>query len=183
MSTLIDDLLAFSRMARTEMLDSSVDLSVRVQKVIAELRLGTEGRVIEWTVHPLPKVDGDPSMIGLVLTNLVSNALKFTTRRTIARIEIGCRIEAGEHVVYVRDNGVGFDMKYAHKLFGVFERLHRAEEFGGTGIGLATVRRIVDRHGGRVWGEAVVDQGATFYFTLPIRHVKKIAAAASASGR
>jgi signal transduction histidine kinase len=184
MRALIDDLLAFSRMARSEMLDSSIDLSVIAQKVIAELRLGTEGRVIEWTVQPLPEVDGDPSMIELVLTNLVSNALKFTAPRPAARIEIGCWFEApDQHVVYVRDNGVGFDMKYAHKLFGVFERLHRREEFDGTGIGLATVRRIVDRHGGRVWGEAVIDQGATFYFSLPKRSMKKTAAASAAAGR
>ena len=167
MGQLIDDLLAFSRMGRTEMRESRVDVGVLVQETIRDLDMATTGRNIVWQTAPLPAVLGDPSLLKQVLANLVGNAVKYSRMRDPARIEIGCAGEEdGRVILFVRDNGAGFDMQYAHKLFGVFQRLHRAEEFEGTGIGLATVRRIVTRHGGRVWAEGAVDKGATFYFTL-----------------
>jgi light-regulated signal transduction histidine kinase (bacteriophytochrome) len=154
-------------MGRAEMGESRVDVGVLVQDTIRGLDMVTKDRNIVWQTAPLPAVLGDPSMVKQVLANLVGNALKYSRMRDPARIEIGCAGEEnGRVILFVRDNGAGFDMQYAHKLFGVFQRLHRVEEFEGTGIGLATVRRIVDRHGGRVWAESAVNQGATFYFTL-----------------
>ncbi len=167
MGQLIDDLLAFSRMGRTEMGASRVDMDALVQDTIRDLGIATTGRNIAWQTASVPTVLGDRSMLKQVLANLVGNAVKYSRQRDPAQIEIGCAGEEGGRVIlFVRDNGAGFDMQYVHKLFGVFQRLHRAEEFEGTGIGLATVRRIVARHGGRVWAEGAVDQGATFYFTL-----------------
>ena len=173
MGILIDDLLAFSRMGRSEMQRKTVDLKRLVEEVIREMRGETEGRDIAWKIGSLPAVQGDPLMLRLALVNLIANAVKFTRTRRPADIEIGCRAGTAEHVCFVRDNGVGFDMKYANKLFGVFQRLHRQEEFEGTGIGLANVRRIVSRHGGRTWAEGAVDGGATVYFTLPIIEERK----------
>jgi signal transduction histidine kinase len=168
MGHLIDDLLAFSRIGRTELSKTAVDLDTMVAEVLESLRQDTDGRRIVWTVAPLPSVFGDPSLLRQVWINLIGNAVKYTLPRDEARIEIGSRNGTpGEVVVFVRDNGVGFDMKYVDKLFGVFQRLHSASEFEGTGIGLANVQRIVRRHGGRVWGEAQVDLGATFYVSLP----------------
>jgi PAS domain S-box-containing protein len=168
MGILIDDLLAFSRVGRVAMRSKRVDLRALTEEVKRELEPETSGREIEWRINGLPDVQGDPALIRQVLANLLSNALKYTSARVHAEIEVGCVGErSDEAVLFVRDNGVGFDMKYVGRLFGVFQRLHRAEEFEGTGIGLANVRRIVDRHGGRTWAEGVVGRGATFYFSLP----------------
>ena len=167
MGQLIDDLLAFSRVGRAEIRGTSVQLGELVHDVIRSLEMATKGRPIVWDIAPLPTVVGDASLLKQVLTNLVDNAVKYSRMRDPATIQIGCAgEEAGRAILFVRDNGVGFDMQYAHKLFGVFQRLHRPEEFEGTGIGLATVRRIVARHGGRVWAEGAIDEGATFSFTL-----------------
>jgi light-regulated signal transduction histidine kinase (bacteriophytochrome) len=168
MATLIDDLLSFSRSGRFEMSKAPVDLGALVQEVVRELEPPKEDRVVDWRIGELPLVIGDSAMLRVVLGHLISNALKFTQPRERAEIEIGSQPgREGEAVVFVRDNGVGFDMKYAGKLFGVFERLHGVDEFKGTGIGLANVRRVIGRHGGRTWAEGKVDGGATFYFSLP----------------
>jgi len=167
MGNLIDDLLAFSRISRAEAHNSAVSLQQLVQEAVAEVRQDAKGRKIVWKIDPLPEWYGDRSMLRLALVNLISNAVKFSRTRTQAKIEIGCTEHKSDHVVlFVRDNGVGFDMKYSNKLFGVFQRLHPQEAFEGTGIGLATVQRIVHRHGGRVWAEGAVNGGATFYFSL-----------------
>lgn len=169
MGTLIDNLLAFSRMGRAEMKKERLSLTQLIDEVVKELRDEVTDRDLVWDITPLPEVDGDATLLRMVITNLLTNAIKYSQPRTPARIEIGS-LPTTEHEViwFVRDNGVGFDMRYADKLFGVFQRLHRAEEFEGTGIGLATVQRIVQRHGGRIWAEAEIDRGATFFVALPI---------------
>jgi len=168
MGMLIDDLLVFSRMGRAEMRQQNVDLNSLVQEVIGEQKRELNGRNMEWKTMPLPMVQADQAMLRQVLVNLVGNAVKYTRPRDPAIIEIGYKSETPlEFTFYVRDNGVGFDMQYANKLFGVFQRLHHADEFEGTGIGLANVRRIIHRHGGRTWAEAQPGQGATFFYTLP----------------
>ena len=167
MGVLIDDLLSFSRMGRVQLRETTVRLDALVQETLRNLEDAQPSRTIVWKTSPLPPVQGDPSMLKLVLANLLGNAVKYTRPRDPAQIEIGCSgEEEGRAILFVRDNGVGFDPHYAHKLFGVFQRLHRADEFEGTGIGLANVRRIIARHGGRTWAEGVLNQGATFYFTL-----------------
>jgi two-component system NtrC family sensor kinase len=168
MGVLIDDLLTFSRVGRMELHQSMVNLDQLVKGVLDDLRHDTQGRNIAWTIGPLPAVHGDPAMLRQVFMNLVDNAVKYTRHREQAKIEIGSSNGASDEiVVFVRDNGVGFDMQYVDKLFGVFQRLHSANEFEGTGIGLANVRRIITRHGGRTWAEGKVDGGATIYFSLP----------------
>lgn len=168
MSALIDDLLAFSRMGRQEMQKTAVDLGAVVVDVIREMAPEVEGRDIDWQIAELPVVTGDHAMLNVVLDNLISNALKYSSKRAHARIEIGTLPGNGsETIVFIRDNGTGFDMRYRDKLFGVFQRLHRTDEFQGTGIGLANVFRIISRHGGRTWAEGKLDEGATFYFSLP----------------
>jgi PAS domain S-box-containing protein len=167
MGRLIDDLLAFSRVGRVEMLETRVHLDGLLRETLRVLQPPANGRTIDWKILPLPEVVGDVAMLRQVIVNVIDNAVKYTRGREPAEIEVGCAGESeGWATIYVRDNGTGFDMKYAHKLFGVFQRLHRADEFEGTGIGLATVRRVLARHGGRVWAEAEVGRGATFYFTL-----------------
>lgn len=168
MGELIDDLLAFSRIGRSELQKRPVDLGKLVEVAREDLREETAGRDIDWVIHPLPVVRVDRSLLRQALVNLISNAVKFTLPRDQARIEIGCsRLDPRETVFFVRDNGVGFDPRYAGKLFGVFQRLHGPGEFEGTGIGLANVHQIVRRHGGRVWAEGKPGEGATFYFTIP----------------
>jgi len=168
MGMLIDDLLAFSRIGRTETHNTLVSLEQVVREVLSEVERETDGRDIAWKVGALPSLHGDRAMLRVALSNLIANAVKFTRTRPQAEIEIGSTNgKPDEVVVFVRDNGVGFDMKYVNKLFGVFQRLHRPESFEGTGIGLATVQRIVARHGGRVWAEGAVDGGATFYIAAP----------------
>jgi light-regulated signal transduction histidine kinase (bacteriophytochrome) len=167
MGILIDDLLAFSRMGRSEMLKGWVDLGLLVREIVTDLEVDARQREIEWDVAPLPVVLGDSAMLRQVLVNLIGNAVKFSRSRERAKIEIGMVEREHEIEIYVRDNGVGFDETYAGKLFGLFQRLHANEEFEGTGVGLAIVQRIIMRHGGRVWAEGAVNEGATFWFSLP----------------
>lgn len=168
MGTLIDDLLSFARMGRQPMAKTQVDLGSLAREVVAELEPEARGRVVRWQVGALPVVQGDVAMLRVVLFNLLENALKFTRRCSVAVVELSCtQGPRGENVISVRDNGAGFDMTYVHQLFGVFRRLHRTEEFEGVGIGLANVRRIISRHGGRTWAEGKVGEGAMFFFSLP----------------
>ena len=168
MGVLIDDLLAFSRMGRAEMMKTRVDFDQLVRDIVKELAEDAKDREIDWQIAPLPSVIGDAAMLRQVMVNLISNAIKFTRPRPLARIEIGALDERpNETLFFVKDNGVGFDIKYLNKLFSLFQRLHSTEEFEGTGVGLANVQRIVLRHGGKVWAESALDGGATFWISLP----------------
>lgn len=170
MGALIDDLLAFSRIGRVELERERVEQDALVAEVIANGRFERNGTPIQWKIAPLPNVDGDKATLRQVWANLIENAVKYSSKETAPCIEIGSHVDSTtrEHIFFVRDNGVGFDMAYADKLFGVFQRLHSASDFDGTGIGLANVRRIVSRHGGRTWAESKPGAGATFYFSLPL---------------
>jgi signal transduction histidine kinase len=164
---MVDDLLAFSRVGRSELRKGTVDTNAVIAATVRELTPEVGQRQIQWNIADLPPLQGDPGLIKLVIQNLLSNAVKYTSTRDVAQIEVGSRSEADGMTYWVKDNGVGFDMAYAHKLFGVFQRLHHAEEFEGTGIGLANVRRIIMRHGGRAWAEGMPNAGAAFFFFLP----------------
>ena len=164
---LIDALLKFSRLGRQAMTRVEVDLTSVARQVLDELQQQEEHQGVEVVVAPLPLVTGDPALLRTVFANLIGNAFKFSRGRPNRRVEIGTELRDGEVVCYVRDNGVGFDMRFAEKLFGVFQRLHRADEFEGSGVGLALAQRIVQRHGGRIWADGKAKQGATFFFTIP----------------
>jgi light-regulated signal transduction histidine kinase (bacteriophytochrome) len=166
MGHLVDDLLNLAHIGRREITRQRVRLEDVVQQSIAELLPETRDRQIEWLIEPISDADCDPGLMKLVFSNLLSNSVKFSRTRENAVIEVGECDSRGVPAYFVRDNGVGFDPKYADKLFGVFQRLHRQEDFEGTGIGLATVQRIIRRHGGEIWAESELDRGATFFFTL-----------------
>lgn len=167
MAQLIEALLSFSHLGQSVMRIQRVDMGSLVAEILQSLRQELQGRNIEWTVHPLPTVDADATLLKQVLVNLIDNAVKYTRLQAVAKIEIGSTKDPEGTVFFVKDNGVGFDMKYAGKLFNVFQRLHKESEFEGDGIGLANVKRIVLRHGGRVWTDSKEGAGATFYFLLP----------------
>ena len=166
MDRLVNDLLGLARVGRQELRRHPTGLNTLVEQVVADLTPDIVSRQIDWRIDPLPVVECDPGLMKQVLVNLLSNAVKFTRTRAQAIIEVGVQEEDEQRVIFIRDNGVGFDMKYADKLFGVFQRLHRPQDFEGTGVGLATVQRIIQKHGGRIWAEAEKDKGAVFYFTL-----------------
>jgi len=163
---MVDELLELSRTSRKEPARQLTGLNSLLKDVLLDLKPEVEGREIDWRIGELPFADCDPVLTRQVFVNLLSNAIKFSRPRKPALIEVGQVLSGGQPALFVRDNGVGFSMKYADKLFGVFQRLHRREDFEGTGVGLATVQRIIHKHGGRVWAEAELDKGATFYFTL-----------------
>jgi light-regulated signal transduction histidine kinase (bacteriophytochrome) len=170
MGRLIDDILAFSRMGRADLMRMRVSMDQLVREARESLQAELQGRAVTWRSGPLPDVQGDAAMLKTVLVNLLANAIKFTRGQPDAVIEIGHQPAAdGSPVFFVKDNGAGFDMRYADKLFGLFQRLHRVDEFEGTGVGLASVRRIIQRHGGQAWAEGAAGRGATFYFSLPAR--------------
>jgi len=176
MAELIDDLLNLSKVTRASMKLVSVDLSQLAQGIAAELQRTHAERRLSFNITPNLKAYADPNLLQIVLENLLNNAWKFTSKREQAKIEFGSKHENAETIYFVRDNGAGFDMAYANKLFGAFQRLHAMTEFPGTGIGLATVQRIINRHGGRIWAEGAVGQGATFFFTLPALERAKLKA-------
>ena len=167
MGKLIEDLLAFSHLSRVEMKTSTIDMHGLAYSVFFELTTPESRECIEFRLQPLPYEEGDPTMVHQVWMNLISNALKFSSKRERPIIEVGWQEGTKETTYFVRDNGAGFNKQYVHRLFGVFECLHSTREFEGTGVGLAIVRRIVQRHGGRTWAEGETDKGATFYFTIP----------------
>ena len=174
MGQLIDGLLALSRLGRERLMFTDIDMSELAKNAFDEQKAASAGsRTIAFNASDLPVAYGDKRLITQVFQNLFANAIKFTRNEPTAEIEVGSKSVAGEDVYFVRDNGVGFDMNHAQKLFGTFQRLHAANEFEGSGIGLATVQRIIDRHGGRVWAEAELNKGATFYFSLPAREHRK----------
>jgi light-regulated signal transduction histidine kinase (bacteriophytochrome) len=166
MSSLIDNLLSFSRLSRQPLKKQPIDPTLLARQCLDTLREGLDSRPIEINLQTLPPCEADPALLKQVFFNLLSNAIKFSSKNPKPTIEVGCLQENNESIYFVKDNGVGFDMQYAHKLFGVFQRLHRAEDYEGTGVGLAIVQRIIHRHGGRIWALSEPNQGATFCFTL-----------------
>ncbi len=168
MGQLVDELLSLAQVGRKPISRQVVSLKAMVEEVILLLNPEWEDREVQWEIADLPSVECDPTLMKLVFQNLISNALKYSRPRPRAVIEVEQTYVDGQPVIFVRDNGVGFNMKYCDKLFGVFQRLHRPEEFEGTGVGLATVQRIIKKHGGRVWADAELDKGATFYFTVEL---------------
>jgi light-regulated signal transduction histidine kinase (bacteriophytochrome) len=168
MAALIEDLLALSRVSRAEMRSQTIDVSALTRAIVANLQAAEPDRRVEVVIAAQLTCRGDRNLVAIVLENLLANAWKFTAKQEHARLEVGATQSGGEIAFYVRDNGAGFDMQYATKLFAPFQRLHAESDFPGTGVGLATVRRIVHRHGGRVWAESAPGQGATFYFTLTV---------------
>ena len=167
MGKLIDNLLGFSRMVRVKLNTRPVSLSALVKEIVRQRDRELQNRRVEWSIDELPRVQADPDLLRQVLVNLIDNALKYTSTREVARIEMGATVARHETVFFIRDNGVGFEMRYADKLFRVFQRLHRSSDFEGSGVGLSHVRRIIHRHGGRTWAEGAVNRGATVYFSLP----------------
>ena len=167
MSQLVDDLLALSRLGRQQIRKSAINLTAMTNQVFQQLQSQEPERNLQLTIGDLPEAFGDHNLIKQVMINLLGNAVKYSKTRKTTEIEVGGRSEGDENIYYVKDNGVGFDERYAHKLFGVFQRLHGGQEYEGTGVGLAIVQRIIQRHGGRVWAEGKVGAGATFYFSLP----------------
>jgi light-regulated signal transduction histidine kinase (bacteriophytochrome) len=174
MGHLVDGLLNLSRLSRKDMSRQRVVLGELVEEARAELEPDIAGRNVSWQIGVLPTVLGDPFLLKQVFVNLLANAIKFTRLREPAVIQVSQQATNGETIIFVRDNGVGFNMKYAEKLFGVFQRLHAPEQFEGTGVGLATVQRISHKHGGRIWAESEPDQGACFFFSLAARPVSTV---------
>ena len=172
MGKLIDDLLELSRVSRTDMRHEQVDLSAMAVSIVKRLQDAEPDRKVEFFAQPDLTIFGDARLLDVMMANLLGNAWKFTGKKPSARIEFGRTETGGQSVYFVRDNGIGFDMSHTEKLFGAFQRMHKASEFPGSGVGLATVQRIVHRHGGRVWAEGKVDEGATFYFLLPLPHTR-----------
>jgi light-regulated signal transduction histidine kinase (bacteriophytochrome) len=173
MSDLIDDLLSFSKTGRIELKKTTLNMNQVIEDSLVQFKPSTIDRKIEWKISELPEVFGDYSLMRLVWNNLIDNAIKYTGTKEKAVIQIGFSDEKREIVFFIKDNGIGFDMKYADKLFGVFQRLHSSSQFEGTGVGLANIRRIIVRHGGRTWAEAKPNQGATFYYSVPKRNREK----------
>src|SRR5688572_10271729 len=173
MAQLIDDLLGLSRVTRAPMQSKFVNLSALAQNIVDNLKRTQPERQVSILIATDLAAKGDPDLLRIVLENLINNAWKFTSKQTDAYIEVGAQDDSGERIFFVRDNGAGFDMAFVNKLFGAFQRLHSMNEFPGTGIGLATVQRIINRHGGSIWAEGAVDEGATFFFTLPAPEVSR----------
>jgi len=170
MSQLIDDILHLSRAGRQDMMLTKIDLESLIQNAFNELKQSNKDRNIQLEIEPLPPVYGDRALLQQVISNLIANSFKFTGPRETALIEVGFQVGKKEYIFHIKDNGVGFNMKYSDKLFGLFQRLHGQDEFDGTGVGLSIVQRIIRRHGGDIWAEGKVDEGATFYFSLPVQN-------------
>jgi light-regulated signal transduction histidine kinase (bacteriophytochrome) len=167
MGILINDLLSFSRTSHVQLRKTTVKMNQLFEDALSQIRLSNADRQIDWRISSLPDVSGDYNLLRQVWINLLDNAVKYTRKKEKAIIEVGYKEEAKEIIFFIKDNGVGFDKLYSEKLFGVFQRLHSSSEFEGTGIGLANVRRIISRHGGKTWAEAELEKGASFYFSLP----------------